>query len=725
MARRNGGEVSVRFSVENAEAVRRALETLGKDGEKALRQFDAATRPVPNSLGAVTDGIAAARQQAQAWAAQLGPIGAALVRLGPQGLVAAGAIGAVALATKRMGDGAHEFARQMGEIRDIAQIVGMTTTQVQAVIDFGSQWALTEGQITSGLQRFSAQMEEFRRGQGELFQLINRIDPVLARQMAMAGDTVREIDLLGQAYQRAGTRASALSRAAFGRGGFDFGRLVAALPGEGGIAGLTDGFRRSGDAIEEHVIRRVVDLKREIDDMSADARRNFQSIFSVQFLEAQHRAAETWRDLSRWARTFSISDDLRRLIDWGTGAMPSWLSDWSLLPVLLGGAQLTQQGMTGTLGRSVSPLTRGRPISQDVDAMYGPLLAGSGGSGGDGKASAEFEAARLKAMIGALGAAVTPAEQLRLKQLELAAAVEKGAINQETATRALRAYEAALAQSDVAMRQSLGIVTEQEMLTRRLADLQDLRAKGHIRTEEEMALATRLTRREVEEAAKSMAVRVSEFPALTRLAQDAGNFASQIDQGVAGALRSAASEFSLLNNNAARFEDRLANMALKLADVVVQAMLMKNLFGPLANAASGMLGGLLGSLFPSAAGNVFAGGQVVPFASGGAFGRVVHHPSMFALGSMAEREPEAIMPLRRLASGRLGVEAAGGGRAAPTINVHNYSGAEPEVRTSPDGSIVDIIINAVDRGIAARAERGRSATGKTMRAVAMRSHYRG
>jgi lambda family phage tail tape measure protein len=74
----------------------------------------------------------------------------------------------------------------------------------------------------------------------------------------------------------------------------------------------------------------------------------------------------------------------------------------------------------------------------------------------------------------------------------------------------------------------------------------------------------------------------------------------------------------------------------------------------------------------NALGNAYAANGIVPFAMGG----VVEQPTMFKfadggagrLGLMGEAEPEAIMPLRRLPNGRLGVEQAGGG-APVTVNV--------------------------------------------------------
>jgi hypothetical protein len=82
------------------------------------------------------------------------------------------------------------------------------------------------------------------------------------------------------------------------------------------------------------------------------------------------------------------------------------------------------------------------------------------------------------------------------------------------------------------------------------------------------------------------------------------------------------------------------------------------------------------SLFASANGNVFQGGNVVPFAKGGVFdggnvipfakGDIFDKPVTFPMrdgrtGLMAEAGPEAIMPLTRGPDGKLGVRASGSG----------------------------------------------------------------
>ena len=74
------------------------------------------------------------------------------------------------------------------------------------------------------------------------------------------------------------------------------------------------------------------------------------------------------------------------------------------------------------------------------------------------------------------------------------------------------------------------------------------------------------------------------------------------------------------------------------------------------------------ALFQSKDGNVIAQNKIVPYASGG----IVNKPTMFPMangvGLMGEAGPEAIMPLKRGPSGRLGVEMTNQGSARDAMN---------------------------------------------------------
>lgn len=136
--------------------------------------------------------------------------------------------------------------------------------------------------------------------------------------------------------------------------------------------------------------------------------------------------------------------------------------------------------------------------------------------------------------------------------------------------------------------------------------------------------------------------------------------------------------FNDLIDGAVRGQLNFKEMALSIVQDLT-AMILKALFW---KAISGMFGGdaggILGSLFggfggASANGNVFSGGNVVPFANGG----VVGGPTFFPMsggraGLMGEAGPEAIMPLTRGSDGKLGVAAEGmGGGGQMVSNVFN------------------------------------------------------
>lgn len=115
-----------------------------------------------------------------------------------------------------------------------------------------------------------------------------------------------------------------------------------------------------------------------------------------------------------------------------------------------------------------------------------------------------------------------------------------------------------------------------------------------------------------------------------------------------------------------KLSDALRDVARSMGESVYAAAMkpVQNAIG--GTIASGMTS-LLSGLFPFAQGGAFTQGRVMPFARGG----VISSPTSFAMrggrGLMGEAGPEAIMPLARGADGRLGVQAAGGGRAVSVV----------------------------------------------------------
>jgi tape measure domain-containing protein len=142
-----------------------------------------------------------------------------------------------------------------------------------------------------------------------------------------------------------------------------------------------------------------------------------------------------------------------------------------------------------------------------------------------------------------------------------------------------------------------------------------------------------------------------------------------------------------------------------LADFVVDFLRewakieMKQAMAPLMEAGKKWVKDTLGTVFGSADGSAFTYGGVRMFANGG----VVNGPTPFGMagggmGVAGEAGPEAIMPLRRGADGKLGV-----GSTPVTVNIINNSGAKTKVEetTDPNGGrqISVMIDDAVERGL--------------------------
>jgi len=108
------------------------------------------------------------------------------------------------------------------------------------------------------------------------------------------------------------------------------------------------------------------------------------------------------------------------------------------------------------------------------------------------------------------------------------------------------------------------------------------------------------------------------------------------------------------------FSDLARSIISDLTRMLVRAAVTKPLFNFLfPNLADG---GVVnnGELVKSANGNVFAKNKIVPYAMGGIVNKPTLFPMANGMGLMGEAGPEAVMPLKRAANGKLGVQSSGG-----------------------------------------------------------------
>ena len=142
-----------------------------------------------------------------------------------------------------------------------------------------------------------------------------------------------------------------------------------------------------------------------------------------------------------------------------------------------------------------------------------------------------------------------------------------------------------------------------------------------------------------------------------------GREVNALSSGIGGGLRKA---FDGLILDGMKLSDALRTVAQSMITSVYNTA-MKPIQGALGGFVANGINSVLGGMMPFADGGSFSQGRVMPFAKGGVVSAPTQFPMRNGRGLMGEAGPEAIMPLTRGADGRLGVQAAGGGRPITVV----------------------------------------------------------
>lgn len=181
--------------------------------------------------------------------------------------------------------------------------------------------------------------------------------------------------------------------------------------------------------------------------------------------------------------------------------------------------------------------------------------------------------------------------------------------------------------------------------------------------------------------ARANAARIRQLDTLERLAKRFGD-------SLTGALTRSVS-------SGRQLDSVLGTLGTRLASAASQAAL-----NPVRRGITGLVNSLLGSTVGAetgfARGAAFAGGRVRPFAAGGIVAAPTYFPMRDGTGLMGEAGPEAILPLRRGADGRLGVAAQGAAR--PVSVTVNIATPDPGAFRRSEAQVAASLARAVARG---------------------------
>lgn len=561
---------------------------------KAVKQiedrFAAAGGVISNKLSSSVQGAAA----------QLGTVGLALTALGPIGLTVAAGIGALALAFSFVSDKTEAFVEKAKRLKEVSEEVGLTATQLRILFEAGKQVGVESENTEKFLQRLAIALEHLKTaGGGPLFDALIRISPELVRQVSSAKDLASAIDILSKAYHSLTDEGKKLDliRTISGQRNLTPGRLLDDIADKGGFKALEDGAEAAGKAIDKAVIDKIVTLKREIEDLKRKTDNVYGRMFAVETLEAQKRSGEIWLQLAQNIERFAKAS--RESVDAANS----------------GQRQATQFGRRFRgVDRPFSPDEPGGPAGPTTNDVLGQKLIELGRArlgietevktAIEARTAAETKATEaetkvplatqlelMKKWTSVLGDAITPTEALKLKILELSVAQEKGGVSDTVRARALNAFKLAQSGAALSARESLGIANEQEIVTQKLAELEDKRAKGFVKNAQEMATAEQIVARESKASAEALQVRASKTPELTRALLDARNASKQFDQVATSSFNNAADAFSDIVTQTKSFKDAMHDLINSLAKDLSRVAFKS----------------LIGSAFGGSGGNVFSG----------------------------------------------------------------------------------------------------------------------
>ena len=180
--------------------------------------------------------------------------------------------------------------------------------------------------------------------------------------------------------------------------------------------------------------------------------------------------------------------------------------------------------------------------------------------------------------------------------------------------------------------------------------------------------------------------------ALANATQTTSDF--EVVAGQMGDALGSAFEDAVVSGNSLR--DVLQGLEQDLLRIFMRQVVMQPLMGALfgtGDEGGGLFGDLFGGLF-SAKGNAFNNGRVSAFAQGGVVNGTTAFPMAGGrMGIMGEAGPEAVMPLQRTSSGKLGVSAIG--QSVVNVQVHNNVAdvASSSVSQSPNaGGGLDVAV---------------------------------
>ncbi|SDT97133.1 hypothetical protein [Stappia sp. ES.058] len=354
-AKRN--QVGIRLVALNGKAVERELKKFGAEGQSALDRIQKASKPARAGLKAVDSGVGELKTRMTGLANSAGPVGTALMALGPAGTAAAVGIGALGLAFTKALAISRDAVRDFDALAKRARTLGLSTDLFQALQLAAEEQGIAQQSLNVALQTFATRSGEAANATGTLYSRLKQINPELLAQFQAAATGEERLKLLAAAVQDlvSAEERAALTAAAFGQRNVDLVRILADT-GES----IDDLIRRAKDlgvVVEEQMLKRAEEMENQFGVAARVIDINLKQAF-VDLAPILISTLELFAEMAKATRY--LSDLFREMETRSTATLETHLEDLSarrdaLRKDLEGGGLATLGGlMDGAVEREIA-----------------------------------------------------------------------------------------------------------------------------------------------------------------------------------------------------------------------------------------------------------------------------------------------------------------------------------------------------------------------------------
>jgi hypothetical protein len=620
----------------------------------------------------------------------VGLFGELLQVIGPGGLAAAAGLGAAVVAVDQLVTSANRMGDFAQQLQNMSTLTGLSVTSLQSLVKTNEEFGVSGQQTGQFLEQFSRQLDAVRNGTGTLRAELLKIDPALLAQLSVTKDSTTALNLLAAAYAKAGASQNALAAAAGGgsRNGAQNGLLLGAVASAGSVQAIN----AAAPAIDQITTTQTAawaKLDGQITSTFSDAKNNFASIFTGPVLEAESKFADGLLDISRNAKSFALSSDFQKMIDFVK-------LGWSVSNALTVPSRSKPVGIdlsTSDIGAGMTSGLYHPPIAEGPPA---PVL----GSPAD-------QAKNASDMVSFLGSAATATDRYNASVLKLNADVANNTLLMGGLDRAMAGLGLDKAASDASTYASAlgGLATTQDKVNvvatafqkqmsvnknlttdqltgvKLIAQANDEWSRASASAQlgvfnlgaaqkavndqmevaireklldptnlEQYGAAVQATANKVQALSDAAAVAGSKFPQLTQFGLDASNVNKQFDTFGTTSLTNFSDALVAIGTHASTAGAAFTSFGLQVLSSLEKMIIQLTIMKPLSDAVGIGGGGLLGLLgIGSATGAVAANGSLVGAVGGTSIGGA---PLVFAAagggtfgpgwGVVGEQGPELI-----------------------------------------------------------------------------------